>query len=109
MPKKICRRFEQHCAAAALARARFKAGSNIAAKMPMIAITTSNSISVNALRFNVMLLIAYQYPTVSQTSAPVEIFGVLEDAKCSKWGSLFRRRSGSLAWHVSLEVAARCA
>jgi hypothetical protein len=49
---------EQHWAAAALALAMLKAGSSNAAKTPMIAITTSNSIKVNALRFNANLLIS---------------------------------------------------
>src|SRR5882724_3297394 len=51
IPMKIWWRLEQHCAAAALARARDSAGSSMAAKMPMMAITTSNSINVNALRY----------------------------------------------------------
>src|SRR5207245_10533436 len=45
----ICRRLEAHAALRAVARAWAKTGNRIAARMAMMAITTSNSISVKPL------------------------------------------------------------
>jgi hypothetical protein len=42
-------RFDLHLAARAFSRALFNAGSSIAAKMAMMAMTTNNSINVNPL------------------------------------------------------------
>ena len=48
MPIPICRRLFEHAIRFALSLARAKAGSNIAAKIAMMAITTKSSIKVNA-------------------------------------------------------------
>jgi hypothetical protein len=45
----IWRKFPTHSATLARSRAWFSAGSNMAARIPMIAITTSSSIKVKAL------------------------------------------------------------
>src|SRR5437867_2085882 len=46
MPRPICREFERQVAARAFSRAWAKTGNRIAARMAMIAMTTSSSISV---------------------------------------------------------------
>ncbi len=51
----ICRRLLAHCERRAASRALATAGNNSAAKMPMMPITTSSSISVNANRLSVLL------------------------------------------------------
>src|SRR6266404_4571817 len=48
MATPICFRLDTQSAVLALARALFRAGNNIAARIPMIAMTTNNSIKVNA-------------------------------------------------------------
>src|ERR1039457_5084038 len=47
----ICLQLDMQVACCALARARENTGNRIAARMAMIAITTSSSIRVNAFRF----------------------------------------------------------
>src|SRR5687767_12496782 len=48
MPRPICLRLERHTVWVALALARANAGNSRLARMAMMAITTSNSMSVNA-------------------------------------------------------------
>src|SRR5213593_3728617 len=72
----ICFRLLAHVACRAFSRAWAKTGKRIAAKMAMIAITTSNSIRVNALRCRIVLVSSGVRAGGAARSAP----RVLDDA-----------------------------
>src|SRR5947209_2919018 len=74
MPRPIWCRFERQLALRACSRARAKTGKRIAAKMAMMAITTSSSIRVNPRRFIVVFL--FRRPVAPNTERFAESGGV---------------------------------
>ena len=96
----ICFMLLAHAEALAVSRALLKAGSSMAAKIAIIAITTSSSISVNAVRFLLKIIMhsPFLFYVVMFSRIQPDFFKVKFKVVFPQFcAELFRRQLGGVA------------